>query len=613
MKVGVIGGGLSGLSCASRLQELGVAVTLYDTGKRGPGGRASSRLWRNAPVDHAAQFAEAPALQLLYPDKGHTVGGTRITIRGGPFVRSLGAAVRFSDSSGEVDEVPATYVNAGRITCVTPARNSALPAHVTVSNDGTIFTAFPNVMEREGTYLTFHYSENAPMGVEDASDEVWLTDNSTGPAVGGTEVTIQNAVLHTSTRLSDANFLPGSALKCKFGSVAVSARWDNYGKIMCVSPEAEPGDDEDGLAAGTQVTVYVSNDGVEYVDGNVTFSYYDSGDGGGDGYVEDPLDDEHGANALDDLMTGGNFAGDGRYAYEVVIDSAGTPDTFKWRLNNMASVEYVTGVGITGGEQELSYGVTVSFGATTGHAVGDSWVFNVGSARPDVLEVTTSGNEGAYPSRVPFEGNAELTVRGQNFLPSDGILCKLSDNLTNVEMVFPGHYDTSEQIRCIAPRQDPHPGDGSLPGGRQYTTQRPCFFKDLQVSNDGGVSYSAVSEHARAFYCDVYVSVSGSDFTGEGTPDKPYQSIQRGIDMALDHPRSHYVYKNEGLTGTEMRGASRRGFAHYINRDRVILMTADYTGFGNIGASPTDRAHSRCARAVWCVRRSLRAECAPVC
>ena len=57
--VGVIGGGISGLSCASRLQELGVAVTLYDTGKRGPGGRASSRLWKGFVVDHAAQFAEA--------------------------------------------------------------------------------------------------------------------------------------------------------------------------------------------------------------------------------------------------------------------------------------------------------------------------------------------------------------------------------------------------------------------------------------------------------------------------------------------------------------------------------------------------------------------------
>ena len=56
----VIGGGIAGLSCASRLQELGLAVTLYDTGKRGPGGRASSRLWRDGrPVDHAAQFVES--------------------------------------------------------------------------------------------------------------------------------------------------------------------------------------------------------------------------------------------------------------------------------------------------------------------------------------------------------------------------------------------------------------------------------------------------------------------------------------------------------------------------------------------------------------------------
>ena len=59
MKVGVIGGGIAGLSCAVRLQQLGLAVTVYDTGKRGPGGRCSSRIWRGRPVDHAAQFVES--------------------------------------------------------------------------------------------------------------------------------------------------------------------------------------------------------------------------------------------------------------------------------------------------------------------------------------------------------------------------------------------------------------------------------------------------------------------------------------------------------------------------------------------------------------------------
>ncbi len=55
--VGVIGGGIAGLSCARRLQELGIETVCFDTGVRAPGGRASSRVWRGRPVDHAAQFA----------------------------------------------------------------------------------------------------------------------------------------------------------------------------------------------------------------------------------------------------------------------------------------------------------------------------------------------------------------------------------------------------------------------------------------------------------------------------------------------------------------------------------------------------------------------------
>lgn len=450
-----------------------------------------------------------------------------------------------------------------------------MSVHVTVSMDGESFTAFPNVAEIDGSYLFFQYSDDAPRGIEDGA--VFRLDNVTGPSTGGTEVTLENIESHTSTRMTDANFLPGSNLKCKFGSKAVAAEWTNYGKIMCVSPPFDPDDDEDGNAGGTQVTVYVANDATNWVDGNVTFTYYDGTNGGG--YVEDPPDSAD--NTLDDLITSGNFTGDGRYSFEVEIDSAGSPDTFKWRLGSEGI--YTTSVAVSTVETELTEGVSVRFGSTAGHAVGDAWSFEVGSGRPNITEVTTSGNLPEYPNRVPFEGNTELTLRGNNFLPSDQIVCRLSDSLTGVTFELPGHYDTPELMRCVAPRQDGHPGDGSLPGGRQYTTQLPCFYKDVQVSNDGGLSYSAVSASAQVFYCDLYVSPSGSDFAGTGTPDKPFMSIQRAIDNALADPRAYYIYKNEELTGVEHRGRSRRGFAHYINRDRVVLLSATYTGFGNIG------------------------------
>ena len=57
LSVGVIGGGISGLSFARALPADRFSCTVYDTGKRGVGGRASSRSWGGAgAADHAAQF-----------------------------------------------------------------------------------------------------------------------------------------------------------------------------------------------------------------------------------------------------------------------------------------------------------------------------------------------------------------------------------------------------------------------------------------------------------------------------------------------------------------------------------------------------------------------------
>jgi predicted NAD/FAD-dependent oxidoreductase len=52
LRVAIIGGGVSGLSAALHLEKLGHDCLVFDTGRRGVGGRASSR----GPVDHAAQF-----------------------------------------------------------------------------------------------------------------------------------------------------------------------------------------------------------------------------------------------------------------------------------------------------------------------------------------------------------------------------------------------------------------------------------------------------------------------------------------------------------------------------------------------------------------------------
>ena len=56
-----------------------------------------------------------------------------------------------------------------------------------------------------------------------------------------------------------------------------------------------------------------------------------------------------------------------------------TYDTFKWKKD---SGSYTTGVTMSGGNQTLQDGISVKFGAITGHTVNDQWVFNVTKVTP---------------------------------------------------------------------------------------------------------------------------------------------------------------------------------------------------------------------------------------
>jgi hypothetical protein len=139
---------------------------------------------------------------------------------------------------------------------------------------------------------------------------------------------------------------------------------------------------------------------------------------------------------LDDLTAGGTNTDDDSKIFMVEIDATGTPDTFKWSriLNNEndRAVEVATGVAITGAAQTLETGVTVTFGATTGHTLGDRWVFG---AQPNDSQITgreiwRTVKDGVRRFRIARINNitdTTFTDRVQdsseiNFDPSDPIM-----------------------------------------------------------------------------------------------------------------------------------------------------------------------------------------------
>jgi len=83
-------------------------------------------------------------------------------------------------------------------------------------------------------------------------------------------------------------------------------------------------------------------------------------------------------SGLNDMTSGGHYTGleSDPISYRVQIDGTGTPDTFKWSNDGGASW-VATGVNIMGTAQHLEDGVVVTFGATTGHTLGNRWDFTV--------------------------------------------------------------------------------------------------------------------------------------------------------------------------------------------------------------------------------------------
>ena len=123
-----------------------------------------------------------------------------------------------------------------------------------------------------------------------------------------------------------------------------------------------------------------------------------------------------GSDALNDAVSSGTFNGTIKTKFVVEIDSTGSPDTFKWQKEGGI---LTSSVNITGSAQVLSDGVSVTFGATTGHTLDDKWeieclVFTpkqVAGSNVDPTSFTGSGiNDASSSGSYIGTGNPTFSV-----------------------------------------------------------------------------------------------------------------------------------------------------------------------------------------------------------
>ncbi|MCP3685464.1 MAG: hypothetical protein GY861_22660 [bacterium] len=121
-------------------------------------------------------------------------------------------------------------------------------------------------------------------------------------------------------------------------------------------------------------------------------------------------------------------------AYVVMISAEGTPDGFRW--SNDGGVTWATEASVSDSAVTLELGVQVSWGATTGHKVGDRWLFRVNNSYSAyrMLEAVATMND-IDPQRALLNPVYDLAER----LDSPGnVLSQLYDIIRVIDVHLGG-------------------------------------------------------------------------------------------------------------------------------------------------------------------------------
>ena len=417
----------------------------------------------SADVPHSRQIT------WLSPPKGHISGGTVITIYGSGFTRSRVAKVRFA-TEAQFDEVDAEYVSESMIRCVSPPRATPDTAHVTVANDGMQFSGWPLVYTKgSGTFLKFIFDNSRPGCLDCLNSNIplsggrvyaglnpkkvvekWVLDNSTGPYIGGTLVTITAAGLEWD-RAGVAEYdmyIPGTTQRYN-GPVG--------------GPGTPHPHNVDPMSSGNGPPVT----GTFYPGDDLKCMwqcYYDGDQNMGTG---------------DNLTTTGLPAG-----VDEITESDWVPATWidytkitcespphKVPARSNETIDPTTcRIRVTNGGQDFHEDAYAT------------WRYE--DHRPTVTNIKTN-QFSVWPARGPFAGNTEVTITGTNFLPSKYLKCRFGgvntadtggayeqDDVSHVVGEVGGRvrYISSTEIVCVTPTFGPAAAASQYPSGSRTGT-----------------------------------------------------------------------------------------------------------------------------------------------
>lgn len=149
--------------------------------------------------------------------------------------------------------------------------------------------------------------------------------------------------------------------------------------------------------------------------------------------------DYHYGVGLDDLTAGGTYLRRTSKTVKVEIDGTGTPDTIK--VSYDGGVNWATTELPIESEMTLQHGVTLTWGATTGHTSGDFWIIpcRAASIRKKASEITEitqipTSSESEVDARRLYRTYADLTTYYWLYTIGNNTVTTYNDTLSDSDL-----------------------------------------------------------------------------------------------------------------------------------------------------------------------------------